>query len=69
MHIIKWSTFNLKSNSWGQPGKFQSTDENILEFMVKKNLKKWPSRYQRENTNKRIESCCSMIAKPVMVDQ
>jgi hypothetical protein len=32
-------------------------------------LKKSPSLYQRENTSKGIESCCSMIAKPVMVDQ
>lgn len=29
-----WILLNLKSGSWGQLGKFQSTDENILEFMI-----------------------------------
>jgi len=33
--------------------------------MIEK-LKKWHSLYQRENTNKGTESCCSLIAKPVM---
>jgi hypothetical protein len=45
MNIIKGSTFNLERNSWGQLGKFQSPDQNILEFMIEK---KRPSLYQRE---------------------
>jgi len=36
IYIINGSTFNSKCNSWGQPGKFQSTDENILEFIIGK---------------------------------
>jgi hypothetical protein len=36
MSIIQGGTFNLKSISCAQAGKFQATDEIILEFMLEK---------------------------------